>query len=119
MLTSPARLLILTYTGLLALLALVALLPGNPDLTGSPGPLIVGVVIQALIVWRLLHRSPIAWCLAVLGSVFYMVSVVLLGGPYETTLIISAVLALMQAAVLFTPDVLSYVFGKNDAAVSH
>ena len=119
MLTSSARVLILTYTGLLALLALVALLPGNPDLTGSPGPLLVGVVIQALIVWRLLHRSPVAWFLAMLESVFYVVSVVLLGGPYETTLTISAVLALMQAGVLFTPPVLSYVFGKNNAAVSH
>jgi hypothetical protein len=116
MLTSLARLLILTYAGLVALLTLVALLPGDPNLTGSPGPLVAGVVIQALIVWRLLHRSPIAWFLAVLGSGFYVVSVVLVGGPYETTLIITTFIALMQALVLFTPDVLSYVFGYKKTA---
>jgi hypothetical protein len=50
---------------------------------------------------------------------FYAVTFVLMGGPYETTGMISVVLALLQAAVLCTPDVLSYVFGKNDAVASH
>ena len=118
MLTWPARPLILTFGALLALFDLVALLPGNPDVTGVPGFLIV-VALQAFIVWRLLHRSRIVWTLAVLGSAFYAVSVVLLGGPYDRTLTISLFLVLLQAAILFTPDVLSYVFGDDDPVVSH
>ena len=87
-------------------------------MTNARGFLIV-VALQALIVWRLLQRSPIAWSIAVLVSVLYAVSFVLVGGPYETTFLISCVLTLMQAGILFTPPVLSNVFGKDDAVVSH
>jgi hypothetical protein len=118
MLTSPARPLILSVGALLALFDLVALLPGNPDVTNARGLLIV-VAVQALIVWRLLHRSPIAWSIAVLVSVLYAVSFVLVGAPYETTFLISCVLTLMQAGILLTPSVISHVFGKDDAVVSH
>lgn len=114
MLTWPARPLIITFGAFIALFYLVALLPGNPDVSGSRG-FIVGVVVQALIVWRLWHRSPIAWSLGVLGSVLYSVSFVLIGGPYETTFTISCLLMLMQAGILLTPPVLSYVFGRDDA----
>ncbi len=113
MLTRTARPLILTFAALLALFDLVALLPGNPDVTGIPGFLIV-VAVQALIVWGLLHRSRIAWSVAVLLSGLYVVSFVLLGGPYETMFTISCVLALLQTGFLFTPPVLSYVFGDHD-----
>ena len=44
---------------------------------------------------------------------------VLVGGPYETTFIISCLLTLMQVGFLFTPPVLSYVFGEDDAVPSH
>lgn len=118
MLTSSARLLILSLGALLALFDLVALLPGNPDVTGARGLLIV-VAVQALIVWRLLHRSPIAWSIALLVSVLYAVSFVLFGGPYETSFLISCVLALMQAGILLTPSVRSHVFGKDEAVVPH
>src|SRR6266576_6217937 len=112
MLTSPARPLILSLGALLALFDVVALLPGNPDVTNARGLLIV-VAVQALIVWRLLHRSSIAWSIAVLVSVLYAVSFVLVGGPYETTFLISCVLTLMQAGILLTPSVISHVFGKD------
>lgn len=118
MLTSPARPLILTFGALLALFDLVVLLPGNPDFSSAPG-FLFAVVVQALIVWRLLHRSAIAWSLAVLGSVVYAASFVLVGGPYETTFLISCLLALVQTGFLFTPPVVSYVFGNDDAVASH
>jgi hypothetical protein len=41
------------------------------------------------------------------------------GAPYETTFTISAVLALLQVAFLFTPPVLAYVFSEQDGAASH
>jgi hypothetical protein len=117
MLTSPARTLILTFGALLALFDLVTLLPGNPDFT-STGGFLIAVVVQALVVWRLLYRSAIAWSLAMLTSLLYVASFVLVGGPYETTFFISCVLTLILAGFLFTPPVLSYVFG-NDAVSSH
>lgn len=116
MLTWTARPLILICGASMALFDLVAVLPGNPDITG-PSRLVAAFAVQALIVWRLLHRSAIAWSLAVLWSGLYATSFVLVGGPYETTFVISCVLALVQAAFLFTPPVRSYVFG-NDAAPS-
>jgi hypothetical protein len=118
MLTSSARPLILTFGALLALFDLVALLPGNPAFSSAPG-FLFAVVVQALIVWRLLHRSAIAWSLAVLGSVLYAASFVLFGGPYETTFMVSCLLTLLQIGFLFTPPVLSYVFSEDDAVVSH
>ena len=118
MMTWPARPLILTFGALLALFDLVVLLPGNPDFSSAPG-FLFAVVVQALIVWRLLHRSAIAWFLAVLGSVLYAVSFVLFGGPYETTFLVSCLLALVQTGFLFTPPVLAYVFSRDNAVASH
>ena len=112
MLTSSVRPLILSYGAAIAFFDLAVLLPGNPDVTGVGGLLIM-VAVQALIVWRLLHRSLIAWSLAVLASGSYTVSFVFIGGPYETVFTISALLALVQVGFLFTPPVLAHVFGRD------
>ena len=118
MLTSAARPLILSYGAAIALFDFVVLLPGNPQVE-SAGQLLIMVAIQALIVWRLLRRSLIAWSLAVLFSGSYTVSFVFIGGPYETVFTISALLALMQVGFLFTPPVLAYVFGKDSRSPAH
>ena len=115
MLTLPARPLILCCGAALALFDLVALLPGNPGVP-SPFGLLAMVAIQALLVWFLLRRSEVAWLLAVLWSSLYVVSFVLVGGPYDTTFTISAVLALVQVGFLCTPPVLAHVFGKDRPA---
>jgi hypothetical protein len=115
MLTSRARPLILTCAAAIALFDLVALLPGNPDVTSTRGFVIV-VAVQMLIVWRLLHRSPLAWSLMVLVSGLYAISFVLIGGPYETTFTASCVLVLTQVGLLFTPPVLAYVFRHDEGA---
>ena len=116
MLTLPARPLILTCGAAIALFDLVALLPETPDVTSTRSFLIL-VAIQLLIVWRLLHRSLIAWSLVVLVSGLYAVSFVLVGAPYETTFTASGLLMLMQVGLLFTPPVLAYVFGEGDGVV--
>ena len=118
MLTLPARPLILTCGAAIALFDLVALLPGNPDVASAPSFLVV-VAVQTLIVWRLLHRSLIAWSLVVVLSGLYTVMFVLVGAPYETTFTVSSLLTLMQVGLLFTPPVLAYVFSENDGAASH
>jgi hypothetical protein len=70
---SPARLLILTYGVLMALFDLVALLPGNPDVS-VPGGLFLAVVVQTLIVWRLWHQSGIAWSFGVVVPLLYVIA---------------------------------------------
>jgi hypothetical protein len=116
--TSPARPLILTCGLLIAVFDLVALLPGNP-VVPSVGGFLVVIAVQALIIWRLLHRSSIAWFLAVLVSGLYTVTPLLAGGPWETTLLLTFLLTLMQVALLCTPPVLAYLFGRDDAVASH
>jgi hypothetical protein len=111
--TSPAHLLVLTCGLLIALFDLVALLPGNPVVT-SVGGFVVVIAVQALIIWRLLHRSSMAWLLVVLVSGLYTVTSILVGGPWETTLVLTVLLASMQVALLCTPPVLVYVLGRDD-----
>ena len=99
--SQSARPLILSFAAAIATFDLVVLLPGNPYV--SRAGFVVMVVIQALLVRFLLRRSQGAWFLALLGSGLYVVSFVLLGGPYETTFTISAFLALVQVGFLCTP----------------
>jgi hypothetical protein len=111
--TSPARLLILTCGLFLALFDIVAVLPGNPAVT-SVGSFLFVIAVQALIVWRLLHRSRMAWLFTVIVSSAYTLSSILVGVPWETTLVLSAFLASTQVALLCTPPVLAYVIRGDD-----
>jgi hypothetical protein len=115
---SPARPLILTSGVLLTLFDLVALLPGNPVVTNAPGFAVV-VAVQALIIWRLWHRSALAWFFWVFLSGGYAVGSILFGGPYETTLVVTSLLALMQVGLLCTPSVLVYAWGRDKTVASH
>ncbi len=115
---SPARPLILTSGVLLALFDLVALLPGNPVVTSAPGFAVV-VAVQALIIWRLWHRSGLAWFFWVFSSGGYVVGSILIGGPYETTLVVTSLLALIQVGLLCTPPVLLYAWGRDKAVALH
>jgi hypothetical protein len=114
---SSARPLILTSGALLALFDLVALLPGNPVVTGALGFAVV-VAVQALIIWRLLHRSGLAWFLWVFVSGGYAVGSILAGGPYEATLVVTSLLALMQVGCLCTPPVLVCAWGRDQSVAS-
>ena len=116
--TSPARLLILTCGVAMALFDLVALLPGNP-VVESVGSFVVVVAVQALIVWRLLRHSGFAWSVVVVLSGSYTILSVLVGGPWETTLVLSGLLTLAQVALVCTPPVYAYVFGQDNAVASH
>jgi hypothetical protein len=111
--TSPACVLILTCGLFLALFDIVAVLPGNPVVT-SVGSLLFVIAVQALIIWRLLQRSRMAWLLTVIVSSFYALSSILVGVQWETTLVLSAFLASTQVALLCTPPVLAYVLRRDD-----
>jgi hypothetical protein len=58
---------------------------------------------HALIVWRLLHRSGLAWFFGVTISSVYVLSLILAGMPWETTLAVTGLLTLTQVALLCTP----------------
>jgi len=110
--------LILTSGVLLALFDVVALLPGNPVVSGAQSFAVI-VAVQALVIWRLWHRSGLAWFFGVVTAAFYSVSVILVGGPWETALVATSLLTLMQVAVLCTPPVLVYVWRQDKAVASH
>src|SRR5512133_1776124 len=99
---SPARPPILISGVLLALFDLAALLPGNPVVTRASGFAVV-VAGQALIIWRLWHRSTLAWFFWVFLSADVTAGSILVGGPYETTLVVTSLLMLMQVGLLCSP----------------
>ena len=99
MTTSPARRLIVVYAALLALFDLSVLLPGNP--VSSFGESVGAVAVQMLIVWRLWHGSTISWVLALAFAVGYVVSTLGFGLSLEVGFILTVVLAITQAAILF------------------
>jgi hypothetical protein len=115
---SPARPLILTSGVLIALFDLVALLPGNPHVTSAGGFAVV-VAVQALIIWRLWYRSGLAWFFGVFFSGGYAATVILFGGPWETMLVVTGLLTAMQVALLCTPRVVVYVWGRDETVASH
>ena len=118
MTNSPARPLILTSGVLMALFDLVVLLPANPDVSSAGGFAFV-VAVQALIIWRLWLRSALAWFFWVFFSGSYTVSLILLGGPWETTLVVTGVLTAAQVALLCTPPVLAFAWGRDKTVASH
>lgn len=112
MTTSPARLLILSCGAVMALFDVIALLPGNPVVNGHGGFLFT-VAAQALIIIGLLRRSSIAWLLLVIASSLYALAFILVQAPWQTTFVLTAVAASTQVAVVCTPPVLAYVFGRD------
>jgi hypothetical protein len=111
--TSTARLLILSCGLTLALFDIVAALPGNPDFTSVGGAVFV-IAVQALIIWRLFHRSKMAWLLTVIVASSYALSTAFYGIGWETTFLLSTLLASTQVALLCTPQVPAYVIRRDD-----
>jgi hypothetical protein len=110
---SPARRLIFGYAALLALLDMFVLLPGNPHSTvwGFVG----GVVVQALIVWRLWHRSPLAWLFELALAVLTVVAFLLMAADAEIGVILLHAFSLAQAGVLCTPPITAFVWSRPGA----
>jgi hypothetical protein len=107
---SPARRLIVAYAVLLALLDLSVLLPGNPHSTawGFVG----AVVVQALIVWRLWRRSPLAWFFGLALAVLTVVALFLMAADAETGVILLYVFSLTQAGILCTRPITAFVWSR-------
>ena len=94
-----ARRLIVAYVALVALFDLSVLLPGNPY--SSVGGFIGAVAVQTLIVWRLWHRSSLAWLFAMAFAALYPVSILLMQASLdELGVILTFVLSIAQAAIL-------------------
>ncbi len=96
-----ARPLIVVYAALLVALNVVVALPGNPHYSSGLWGVIGSIVIQALLVWRLWRGSAIAWVLGFLAALLTVVSLVLLvGPPFNATLVFFIVLLLAQTGIL-------------------
>jgi hypothetical protein len=96
---SSARQFVVAYAILTALINLSVLLPGNPS-TSVRG-FVVSLGIQALIAWRLWHRSSLAWLIAMLFAVGTVVSLVLMQLPLEAGVILMFVLSVVQVLILW------------------
>jgi hypothetical protein len=109
LMTLPARRLILAYAALAALLDLSVLLPGNPYYSSAWGA--VGtMVIQALVVWRLWHGSPLAWFFGVAAAVLSVLAVFLMVPGVEVGVILLCVFSISQAAVLCMRPLTAFVW---------
>ncbi|HKI22924.1 MAG TPA: hypothetical protein VKA24_05845 [Gaiellaceae bacterium] len=96
---SSARQFVFAYAILLALVDLSVLLPGNPY-TSVRG-FVVSVGIQALVAWRLWHRSSLAWLVAMLFAAGTVVSLVLMQPPLDAGVILMFVFSVVQVLILW------------------
>jgi hypothetical protein len=92
--------LILAYAALLALFDLVVLLPGNPY--SSRGEFVAAVAVQTLVVWRLWHRSSLAWLLAMAFAAGQVVTILLMQPELEVGVNLDFVLSIAQVAILWS-----------------
>lgn len=108
-----ARRFIVAYAALLALFDLSVLLPGNPYSSGEG--FIVAVGVQALLVWRLRHGSSLAWLFAMFFATGYIVTLVLIEPSLEVGVVLTFVLAVAQAMILWTRPIKALVSDATSA----
>jgi len=94
------------------MLDLSILLPGNPytSVWGFLG----AVVVQALVVWRLWHGSPIAWLFGLLSALLAVVSVFLMSASTDVGIILFTFFSLAQAGILVVPAITSFVWLRRE-----
>jgi hypothetical protein len=108
-----AHRLVVAYATLLALFDLAVLLPGNP--ISSVEEFIVAVAVQALIVWRLWHGSSFAWLFAMVFALGYIVTLVGMQPSLEVGVALTYVLAVAQAAILWSRPIKALVSDATNA----
>jgi hypothetical protein len=91
---------VLAYAILVAMFDVSVLLPGNLY-TSSVEDFVVGVGIQALIVWRLWHGSSLAWLLAMFFAAGMVFSLILMQPDPEADVITVLVLSVAQVLILW------------------
>jgi len=101
--------LIFAYVGVLVLLNLSVLLPGNPDYESGWKGAVASLAIQALIVWRLWHRSPVAWFAGVALPLLTVVSLVLMAGTMEVGIVLLILFSVAQVIILCTSPLRAFI----------
>jgi hypothetical protein len=120
MTASPVRQLIVAYAALTALLGLSILLPGNPYYSSVWG--FAGAAgIQALIVWRLWHGSPVSWLVAMAFAALTVVTLPLMAPPVEVGVIFLFVFSIAQAPILLARPITAFVWpvGSSPEPLRH
>jgi hypothetical protein len=115
---SRARQLILAYAGVLVLLNLSILLPGNPDFASGWKGTAASLAIQALIVWRLWHRSPLAWGAGVAFPLLALVALVLMAATIEVGTLLLIVFSVAQIAILCTAPLRAFIWSPQGSGPS-
>jgi hypothetical protein len=108
---SPPRRLIVGYAVLVLLLYFAVLLPGS--LTSTLWGTVGGLLIEALIVWRLWYGSPVAWVIALGFAVLPILAVSLSGLSIDPATVWFLAVTLAQAAVLGTRPVFVFVWSRQ------
>jgi hypothetical protein len=108
-----ARRLVVAYAAILALFDLAVMLPGNP--ISGVEEFIVAVAVQALIVWRLWHGSSFAWLFAMFFALGYVVTLILIQPSLEVGVVLTYILAVAQAAILWSRPVKALVSDATSA----
>ena len=106
---SRARQLIFAYAGVLVLLNLSVLLPGNPDYESGWNGAAASLAIQALIVWRLWHRSSLAWYAGIAIPLLMIGSLVLMAATMEAGIVLLILVSVAQVAILCMPPLRAFI----------
>jgi hypothetical protein len=115
---SRARQLIFAYAGVLVLLNLSVLLPGNPDYGSGWNGATASLAIQALIVWRLWHRSPLAWGAGVALPLLTIVALALMAATMEVGTFLLIVFSVAQIAILCTAPLRAFIWSPQGSGPS-
>jgi hypothetical protein len=113
---SPARRLILLYAGLTGLWTLWVLIPGGPSFE-SVGSAVFGIVLSAILLWRLWNGSAAAWLLSLGLDLFTLVGVVLFS-PSGVTPFVFIAFAIALVLILLSKPVRGHVWSRQDPGVA-
>jgi hypothetical protein len=115
---SRARQLIFAYLGVLVLLNLSVLLPGNPDYESGWKGAVASLAVQALIVWRLWHRSSLAWFAGVALPLLTIVSLVLMAATTGVGVVLLILFSVAQVAILCTSPLRAFIRSEPPSPIA-
>ncbi len=102
---------VIAYAGLSVLFDLVPMLPDS-SVRVYASRMVVWVLIQGVVVWRLARGSALAWTFGLLVDVLG-VAIVLVAAGLDPVVISIAVLSLVQAGVLLAPPLRDAVWAPR------
>lgn len=117
MTSSPARRLILIYAGLTALLSVYVIFA--PDLSpSSNASTAFGIVLNALLLWRLWHGSAGAWLFLLVIDLLSLAAIVLMSLGLGTTSVLLIAFGAAHVTILVSNPVRAHVWTHQGPRVA-